>query len=151
MKSVLNINWKDWCRSWNSSMLATWCKELTHLKRPWFWARLKMGEGADREWGSWMASPTQWTWVSVNSSRWWWTGRPSMLLSMGLQTVGHNWVTELNWTELIGFPSHSWSHIPGGRKGAESSSPLNPHSSAFSFSVFHLMVIISGWWYTWAT
>ena len=40
-KSVLNIHWKDWCWSWNSNTLATWCKELTHLKRPWCWERLK--------------------------------------------------------------------------------------------------------------
>ena len=40
-KSVLNIDWKDWCWSWNSNPLTTWCKELTHLKRPWCWERLK--------------------------------------------------------------------------------------------------------------
>ena len=48
----------------------------------------------------WMASPTQWTWVWVNSGSWWWTGRPGMLQFMGSQRVGHDWVTELNWTEL---------------------------------------------------
>ena len=52
-----------------------------------------------RGWDGWMASPTQWTWVWVNSWSWWWTGRPGMQQSMGLQRVGHNWVTELNWTE----------------------------------------------------
>ena len=46
-----------------------------------------------------MASPTQWTWVWVNSRNWWWTGRPGMLQFMGLQRVGHDWATELNWTE----------------------------------------------------
>ena len=45
-----------------------------------------------------MASPTQWTWVWVNSQSWWWTGRPGMLQSMGSQRVRHNWATELNWT-----------------------------------------------------
>ena len=61
-ESVLNIHWKDWCRSWNSNTLATWCKELTHLKRPWCWERLRAGgEGDDRGWDGWMASPTQWT------------------------------------------------------------------------------------------
>ena len=50
-------------------------------------------------WDGWMASPTQWTWVWVNSRSWWWTGRPGMLQSMGPQTVRHNWLTELNWTE----------------------------------------------------
>ena len=49
----------------------------------------------------WMASPTQWTWVWVNSGSWWWTERPGMVQSMGSQRVRHNWVTELNWTELI--------------------------------------------------
>ena len=85
------------CWSWNSNTLATWCKELTHLKRLWCWERLKVGgEGDDRGWGSWMASPTQWTWVWVNSGSWWWTGRPGGLQSMRSQRVGHNWVTELN-------------------------------------------------------
>ena len=50
-KSVLNIHWKDWCWSWNSNTLATWCEELTHSKRPWCWERLKAGrEGDDRGW-----------------------------------------------------------------------------------------------------
>ena len=48
----------------------------------------------------WMISLTQWTWVWVNSRSWWWTGRPGVLQSMGLQRVWHDWVTELNWTEL---------------------------------------------------
>ena len=73
--------------------------ELTHLKRPWCWERLKVGgEGNDRGWDGWMASWTQWMWVWVNSGSWWWTGRPDMLQSMGSQRVRHDWVTELNWT-----------------------------------------------------
>ena len=48
----------------NSNTLATWCEELTHLKRPWCWERLKVGgEGNNRGWDGWMASMTQWTWV----------------------------------------------------------------------------------------
>ena len=47
-----------------------------------------------------MASLTWWTWVWVNSGSWWWTGRPGVLEFMGSQRVGHNWATELNWTEL---------------------------------------------------
>ena len=46
-----------------------------------------------------MASLTRWTWVWVNSGRWWWTGRPVVLWFMGSQRVGHDWATELNWTE----------------------------------------------------
>ena len=64
-------HWKDWCWSWNSNTLATRCKELTHLKRPWCWERLKMGgEGNDRGWDGWMASPTQWTWVWASFRSW---------------------------------------------------------------------------------
>ena len=78
--------------------LATWCKELTRMKRTWCWERLKVrGKGDDRGWNGWMASLTQWTWVWVNSGSWWWTGRPGMLQSMGWQRVRHDWETELNW------------------------------------------------------
>ena len=65
-------------------------------------------EGDDRGWDGWMASPTQWTWVWVNSGSWWWTGRPGVLRFMGSQRVGHDWVTELNWTEW----SLCWSSVP---------------------------------------
>ena len=61
------------------------------------------GEESDRGWDGWMASPTRWAWVWVNSGSWWWTGRPGVLQFMGLQRVGHDWATELNWTELILF------------------------------------------------
>ena len=75
--------------SWNSNTLATWCEELTHLKRLWFWERLKAGgEGDDIGWDGWMASVSQWTWVWVNSGSWRWTGRPGVLQSMGSQGVG---------------------------------------------------------------
>ena len=67
-------------------------------KRRWCWQRLRAGgEGEDRRWDGWMASPTQWTWVWVGSRNWCWTGRPGVLQLMGLQRVGHDWVTELNW------------------------------------------------------
>ena len=98
-RSVLGVHWKDWCWSWNSNTLATRCQELTHLKRPWCWERLKAGgEGDSRGWDSWMASPTQWTWVWVNSGSWLWTGRPGLPWSMQSRRVRQDWVTELNWT-----------------------------------------------------
>ena len=101
-KSVLNIQWKDWCWSWNSNTLAIWCKELTRWKRPWCWERLKAGgEGDDRGWDGWMASLTQWTWAWAGSGRWGWMGKPGMLQSMGSQRVGHDWATELSWIELM--------------------------------------------------
>ena len=105
--SVLGVHWKDWCWSWNSSTLATWCKELTHLKRPWCWERLKAGgEGDIRGWNSWMASVTRWTWVWVNSGSWWWTGRPGVLQSMVSQIVRHKWVTELIKSWVSNAPKH---------------------------------------------
>ena len=116
----LGFLWKEWCSSWNSSTLATSCKELTHWKRLWCWEGLgARGEGDDRGWDGWMASLTRWTWVSVNSGRWWWTGRPGVLLFMGSQRVGHDWATDLIWSDLkqvgwgillgqIMFPSKSF-------------------------------------------
>ena len=64
------------------------------------------GEGDDKGWDGWMALPTLWTWVWVDSRSWWWTGRPGVLRFMGWQRVVHDWVTELNWTE------HSCSCFP---------------------------------------
>ena len=70
------------------------------IGKDWSWEGLGAGgEGDDRGWDGWMTSPTWWTRVWVNSGRWWWTGRPGVLRFMGLQRVGHNWVTGLNWTE----------------------------------------------------
>ena len=81
------VHWKDSCWSWDSNILATWCKELTHWKRLWCWLGLRAGgEGDNRGWDGWMASPTWWTWIWVDSRGWWWTGRPGT-------TEG------LNWTE----------------------------------------------------
>ena len=98
--AVLIVHWKDWCWTWNSNTLATWCKEPTHWKRLWCWERLKVGgEGDDRGSDGWMASPAQWMWVWVNSGSWCWTGKLGVLQSMGLQRVRHDWVTELNWTD----------------------------------------------------
>ena len=59
------------------------------------------GEGDDRGWDGWMASPTPWTWVWVDSGSWWWTGRPGVLQFMGSQRVGHDWATELNWGSML--------------------------------------------------
>ena len=79
----------------------TWCEELTHLKRSWWWEWVKVGgEEDDRGWDCWMASPTQWTWVWVSSGSWWWTGKSGVLQSMGSPRVGHDRVTELNWNSL---------------------------------------------------
>ena len=86
LKEISPGYWKDWCWTWDSNTLATWCEELTHWKRPWCWEGLGAGgEGDDRGWDGWMASLTWWTFVWVNSGSWWWTGRPGMLRFMGSQ------------------------------------------------------------------
>ena len=82
-----------------TNTLATWCEELTHWKRLWCWEGLGAGgEGDDKRWDGWMASPTRWTWVWVNSGSRWWIGRPGVLRFMGSQRVRLDWATELNWT-----------------------------------------------------
>ena len=93
LKESPNIQWRNWCWSWNSSTLATWCEELTHCKRPWCWESLKAaGKADDRGWVGWMASP--WVWASYRS--WWWTRKSGMLQSVGWQSR-----TRLSdWTEL---------------------------------------------------
>ena len=84
LKEALNIQWKDWCWNWNSNILTTWYKELTHWKRPWYWEILKVEGGDNRGWDSCqMASPTWWTWVCASSGGWWWTEKPGVLQSMG--------------------------------------------------------------------
>ena len=91
--------------------LATSCEELTHLKIPWRWERLRAGgEGDNRGWGGWMTSPTKWTWAWVNSGSWWWTGRPHALQFMGSQRVGHDWATEM--TDWIICVTLKMNHLP---------------------------------------
>ena len=128
MRSVLGVHWKDWCWSWNSSTLATWCEQLTHWKRPWFWDGLGAeGEGDDRGWDGWMASPTQWTWVWINSGSWWWTGRPSVLQFMGSQRVGHDWATELtDWPTPVSWPREFHGlYSPWGHKESDTTKWLS--------------------------
>ena len=106
-RSVLGVHWKDWCWGWNANTLATSCDELTHWKRLWCWEGLGAGgKGDDRRWDGWMASPTRWTWVWVNSRSWWWTRRPGVLRFLGSQRVRHDWTTELNW--YSSFVSEGW-------------------------------------------
>ena len=87
-----------------SHTLATWCEELTHWKRPWFWEGLGAGgEGDNRGWDGWMASPSRWTWVWVSSGSWCWTGKPGVLQSMGSDTT--EW---LNWLTTTLAPWQQW-------------------------------------------
>ena len=83
---------------------------LTHWKRVWCWERLEAGgEGDYRGWDGWMASPTQFTWVWVNSGSWWWTGRPGVLQCM--VTKSRTWLRD--WPELNPYlnTSPNWLYL----------------------------------------
>ena len=101
-KSTLNIHWKDWFWSWNSSTLATWCKGLTHWKEPDAGKdclRLKKKGTTEDEMVGWhhRLNGQEFKWASSGS--WWWTGKPGMLQSMGhKESDTTEW---LNWTELM--------------------------------------------------
>ena len=75
-------------------------RRVDSLENPWWWEGLGSGgEGDNRGWDGWMASPTWWAWVWVNSRSWRWTGSPGMLRFVGSQRVRHDWTTELNWLD----------------------------------------------------
>ena len=100
------LHWMDWCWSWSSNTLATWCKELTQWKRPWWWEGLKAGgEGDNGGWDGWMASSTQWTQVWANSERQWRTEKPGLLQSVGSQnqTRLSDWTAAQMLTQLYMF------------------------------------------------
>ena len=105
----------------------TLCDTMIHHQLPesrsCCWEGFGAGGGGDaRGWDGWMASPTRWEWVWVNSGSWWWTERPGVLQFMGSQRVGHDWATELNWTEPNPCPLSQWCH-------PAISSPVVPFSS----------------------
>ena len=88
------------CRILKVELVKAENKMVVTRERLWCWEGLgARGEGDDRGWYGWVASLTRWTWVSVNSRSWWWTGRPGVLQFMGLQRVGHDWETDLIWSE----------------------------------------------------
>ena len=155
-KSVLNIHWKDWCWSWNSNILAPWCEELTHLKRPKCWERLKAGgEGNDRGWDGWMASPTQWTWVWASSGVGDGQGNLTCCSPWGRKesdtTKQLNW-TELNWTIIYihWWPSknptvawHRWEMV--GESSEISMALLVSLRHCVPYSMIYLLFASSRW------
>ena len=116
------VNWQIIYRSLGRAMATMLKLKLQYFgnlmwridEKTWCWERLWAGgEGDDRGWDGWMASPTLWTWVWVNSGRWWWTGKPGMLQSMRSQRVKHTWATELNWTDAKNWLT--WKHPVAGK------------------------------------
>ena len=123
------------------------------MKKPWCWEGLGAGgEGDDRGWDGWMASPTRWTGVWVNSGSWWWTGKPGVLRFMGSQRVGHDWVTELNWdversfSKLAKSSSLAWSlqWHPGSNSQAQARCPTAPIPCASPPGTFPTSVLCMG-------
>ena len=112
-ESTLHIKWpKYWSFSFSISPSSEYLGLISfRIDWLWCWEGLRAGgESDDRGWDGWMASWTQWTWVWVNSGRWWWTGRLGVLRFMGSQRVGHDWETELNWNVYVACISPSnWS------------------------------------------
>ena len=94
MKSTLNIHWKDWCWSWSSSTLETWCKEPTHWKRPWYWERLREEKGVTEdemaEWHHWL-NGHEFEQTLGNSEG---QGSLTCYSPLGSQGVGHDLATE---------------------------------------------------------
>ena len=102
---------KDWCWSWNSNTLATWCKSWLVWKDPDSgkdWGQAEKGTTEDEMvgWHHWLNGHG-----FVNSGSWWWTGRPGTLRFMGSQRVGHNWATEMNWTEEMDYIANITSDL----------------------------------------
>ena len=107
-ESDLNVHWKDWCWSWNSNSLTTSCEQLTDWKRPWCWEGLGAGgEGDDRGWDGWMASPTDSTDMSLGKLQELVMDRKAWLAV--IHGVAKSWTRLSNWTELyVGLVCWAW-------------------------------------------
>ena len=99
----------------------------------------------DRGWDSWMASPTQWTWVWASSRSWLWTGKPGVLCSMGLERVGHDWVTEL----IPNYPVETHSVLACHSKDNVQIWHWREMEKSFSTVTFHIETFDNIWLIEW--
>ena len=141
---VLGVHWKDWCWSWNSDTLATWCEVLTHWKGPWCWERLRAwGEGDDRGWDGGMASLIQWTWVWVGSGRWWRTGRRAVV-----HGVAKSWTRLSDWTDWAELEKpkklRSWHLVPS-LHGKQMGKQWKQGQTLFSWAPKSLQPWLTAW------
>ena len=119
-RSVLGVHWKDWCWSWNSNIgYLMW--RADSFEKTLMLGKIEGRRRRDnRGWDGWMTSPTQWTWVWVDSGSSWWTGRPGFLQFMGSQSL-----TQLSdWTELI-FDHFILNWLPGSLSASCTLSPYH--------------------------
>ena len=137
-KEIKPVNLKGdqpWIFTGRTDAEVIWFEQMTHWKSPWCWERSRAEEEEGiRGWDGWTASLMQWTWTWANSGKWWGTGRPGMLQSMGLQRVRHDWATEqqpqFKWCRWR--RTHRQRHTSAWVKGTDHTGLLVPGYSSAS-------------------